>query len=105
MASQTAASPLTGPPLRIRSYHNRHHKIAYQRFLPTGPIALLPLPGNMASLVWSTTPERAAALKKLSPPDFTAMVNAGFRLSSIDLTYLHTLGSGQMDEVSWRIKH
>ena len=82
-----------------------HHKIAYQRFLPTGPIALLPLPGNMASLVWSTTPERAAALKKLSPLDFTAMVNAGFRLSSVDLTYLHTLGSGQRDEVSWRFKH
>ena len=82
-----------------------HHKIAYQRFLPTGPIALLPLPGNMASLVWSTTPERATALKKLSPSDFTAMVNAGFRLSSIDLTYLHTLDSGQVDEVSWRVKH
>ena len=82
-----------------------HHKIAYQRFLPTGPIALLPLPGNMASLVWSTTPERAAALKKLSPSDFTAMVNAGFRLSSVDLTYLHTLDSGQADEVSWRVKH
>lgn len=84
---------------------SNHHKIAYQRFLPTGPIALLPLTGNIASLVWSTTPERAAALKKLSPPDFTAMVNAGFRLSSVDLTYLHTLESGQADEVSWRTKH
>ena len=56
------------------------HKIAYQRFLPTGPIAMLPLPGNMSTLVWSTTPERAAKLKTLSQEDFVAMVNAGFRL-------------------------
>lgn len=81
------------------------HKIAYQRFLPTGPIAMLPLPGNMATLVWSTTPERAAKLKSLSSHDFVAMVNAGFRLSVTDLEYLHTLSSGQEEEVAWREKH
>ncbi|KAH8725352.1 hypothetical protein GQ44DRAFT_653210 [Phaeosphaeriaceae sp. PMI808] len=81
------------------------HKIAYQRFLPTGPIAMLPLPGNMSTLVWSTTPERAAKLKSLSQNDFVAMVNAGFRLSLTDLEYLHTLSSGQEDEVAWREKH
>ncbi|CAO2657073.1 Nn.00g058760.m01.CDS01 [Neocucurbitaria sp. VM-36] len=81
------------------------HKIAYQRFLPTGPIAMLPLPGNMATLVWSTTPERAAKLKSLSPNDFVATVNAGFRLSPTDLEYLHTLPSGQEDEVAWREQH
>jgi ubiquinone biosynthesis monooxygenase Coq6 len=81
------------------------HKIAYQRFLPTGPIAMLPLPGNRSTLVWSTTPERAARLKSLSSSDFIAMVNAGFRLSPTDLEYLHTLPSGQSDEVSWRESH
>ncbi|KAH7399666.1 hypothetical protein BKA66DRAFT_565730 [Pyrenochaeta sp. MPI-SDFR-AT-0127] len=81
------------------------HKIAYQRFLPTGPIAMLPLPGNMSTLVWSTTPERAAVLKSLSPNDFIAMVNAGFRLSPTDLEYLHTITSGQEEEVAWREKH
>ncbi|KAH7069323.1 hypothetical protein FB567DRAFT_540671 [Paraphoma chrysanthemicola] len=81
------------------------HKIAYQRFLPTGPIAMLPLPGNMATLVWSTTPERAATLKSLSQSDFVAMVNAGFQLSPTDLQYLHTLSSGQAEEVAWRAKH
>jgi ubiquinone biosynthesis monooxygenase Coq6 len=81
------------------------HKIAYQRFLPTGPIAMLPLPGNMSTLVWSTTPERAAVLKSLSQNDFVAMVNAGFRLSPTDLEYLHTLPSGQEEEVAWREKH
>ena len=81
------------------------HKVAYQRFLPSGPVALLPLPGNMASLVWSTLPERAARLKALSPANFVAMVNAAFRLSPVDLTYLHTITDGQVDEVAWRRQH
>lgn len=80
-------------------------KIAYQRFLPTGPIAVLPLPGNYSSLVWSTTPERASVLKSLSTKDFTAMVNAAFRLSPTDLEYLHTQSSGQDEEVAWRLQH
>ncbi|KAF2806938.1 ubiquinone biosynthesis monooxygenase COQ6 [Mytilinidion resinicola] len=83
----------------------KDHKIAYQRFLPTGPVAMLPLPGNMATLVWSTTPERAAKLKSLSSVDFIAMVNAAFRLSTVDLDYLHTLQEGQQEEVAWREQH
>lgn len=80
-------------------------KIAYQRFLPTGPVAVLPLPGNYSSLVWSTTPKRAERLKSLSPKDFTAMVNAAFRLSPVDLEYLHSQTSGQEEEVAWRMQH
>ena len=81
------------------------HKIAYQRFLPTGPIALLPLPGRTASLVWSTTPERAARLKTLNAVDFVAMVNAAFKLDPVELQYLHTLEGGQAEEVAWRERH
>lgn len=80
-------------------------KVAYQRFLPTGPVAVLPLPGKYSSLVWSTTPDRAAVLKNLSSKDFTAMVNAAFRLSPVDLDYLHSQSSGQEEEVSWRLQH
>lgn len=78
------------------------HKTAYQRFLPTGPVAMLPLPNNTASLVWSTTPENAALLKSLSTDDFIAMVNAAFRLLPVDLAYMHSTSSGQADEFSWR---
>jgi ubiquinone biosynthesis monooxygenase Coq6 len=81
------------------------HKIAYQRFLPTGPVAMLPLPGNMATLVWSTTPEKAAKLKSLASEDFKAMVNAAFRLSTVDLEYLHTMSEGQKEEVAWRVQN
>ncbi|OTA93670.1 hypothetical protein M434DRAFT_30805 [Hypoxylon sp. CO27-5] len=80
-------------------------KIAYQRFLPTGPVAMLPLPGNYSTLVWSTTPSNAALLKSLSPKDFIALVNAAFRLSPVDLEFMHTISSGQEDELSWRLQH
>ena len=80
-------------------------KIAYQRFLPTGPAALLPLSGPYATLVWSTTPENAAKLKRLSQDDFVSMVNAAFRLMPVDLAYMHGMPSGQQQELDWRIQH
>ncbi|KAI9792540.1 MAG: putative ubiquinone biosynthesis monooxygenase [Peltula sp. TS41687] len=80
-------------------------KIAYQRFLPTGPVALLPLPDNFSTLVWSTRTPHASHLKSLSTADFIAMVNAAFRLSPVDLAYLHTQPHGQAEEVAWREQH
>jgi ubiquinone biosynthesis monooxygenase Coq6 len=80
-------------------------KTAYQRFLPTGPVAMLPLPGNFSTLVWSTTPTLAEHLKTLDLNDFVAMVNAAFRLSPVDIAYMHTQASGQVDEFSWRAQH
>ncbi|KAF6842899.1 ubiquinone biosynthesis mono0xygenase COQ6 [Colletotrichum musicola] len=82
-----------------------HNKIAYQRFLPTGPVAMLPLPGNYSTLVWSTTPERAAFLKSLPPKEFIAMVNAAFRLSPVDIGFMHEQPSGQTEELAWRLEH
>ena len=82
-----------------------NQKIAYQRFLPTGPVAMLPLLGNMATLVWSTMPDRAMKLKQLKPADFCAMVNAAFRLPMVDIDYMHTITEGQVDEFNWRMQH
>lgn len=45
-----------------------HLETAYQWFLPGGDIvAMLPLPNKQVSMVWSTSPENAAALVKLDP--------------------------------------
>ncbi|ROV97290.1 hypothetical protein VSDG_04724 [Cytospora chrysosperma] len=91
--------------LEGEGWGGEHSKVAYQRFLPTGPVAVLPLPGNYSSLVWTTTPDRASKLKSLSTKDFAAMVNAAFRLSPVDMDYLHTQDSGQEEEVAWRMQH
>ncbi|KAK8082197.1 hypothetical protein PG996_000978 [Apiospora saccharicola] len=80
-------------------------KIAYQRFLPTGPVAMLPMPGRYATMVWSTTPRNAALLKSLPAKDFLAVVNAAFRLRPVDLEFMHTTESGQAEELLWRLQH
>lgn len=41
-------------------------EITWQQFFPDGPRALLPLPGNKASLVWYDTPARISTLMQLS---------------------------------------
>lgn len=88
--------------LKLDSAQDPSGTIAYQRFLPSGPIALLALPGEYASLVWTTTPGRAAHLKSLGKEDFIAMVNAAFRLEMVDLDYMFTQPAGQLSELQWR---
>lgn len=46
--------------------------VAFQRFLATGPLALLPLPGGDFSIVWSACEERAQQLLALGEQQFAA---------------------------------
>lgn len=48
-----------------------HRGEALQRFLPTGPVALLPLADGRRSLVWSTTEGEARELTSLSDEAFS----------------------------------
>lgn len=47
-----------------------HLKTAWQRFLSTGPLALLPLANGQCSVVWSTTREYAEALLEQTDEEF-----------------------------------
>ena len=53
-----------------------HGATAWQRFLDTGPLALLPLADGRVSLVWSTLPEQAEALVQCPDSEFAERVTA-----------------------------
>ncbi len=53
-----------------------HGATAWQRFLDTGPLALLPLGAGRVSLVWSTLPEEAEALVHCPDAEFAERVTA-----------------------------
>ncbi len=55
-----------------------HEGIAHQFFMPTGPLAILPLPGNRSSIVWSETDENARVISALSDEDFLAVLRPRF---------------------------
>ncbi|MGL5719598.1 MAG: UbiH/UbiF/VisC/COQ6 family ubiquinone biosynthesis hydroxylase [Alphaproteobacteria bacterium] len=42
-----------------------HHQTAYEHFLTSGPLAVLPLPDQQVAIVWTESPERAEVLLNL----------------------------------------
>ncbi|OGT88024.1 MAG: 2-octaprenyl-3-methyl-6-methoxy-1,4-benzoquinol hydroxylase [Gammaproteobacteria bacterium RIFOXYA12_FULL_61_12] len=47
-----------------------HCRTAWQRFLPTGPLAFLPVDDGRCSIVWSSSPEETARLSELEEIEF-----------------------------------
>ncbi|MCB1398957.1 MAG: FAD-dependent monooxygenase, partial [Rhodobacteraceae bacterium] len=60
------------------AHEKPHHGIAHQFFMPTGPLAILPLPGNRSSIVWSETAANATAIAALDDADFLAVLRPRF---------------------------
>ncbi|MDP5306522.1 UbiH/UbiF/VisC/COQ6 family ubiquinone biosynthesis hydroxylase [Paracoccus spongiarum] len=59
--------------------HERPHEgIAHQYFMPTGPLAILPLTGNRSSVVWSETRANATAIAALPDAGFLAALRPRF---------------------------
>lgn len=55
--------------------HAMENHCAWQRFLPSGPIALLPIGDNFSNIVWTMRPEESAEHKSMSSDDFVKAVN------------------------------
>lgn len=51
------------------------HNTAWQRFLPEGPLALLPVREGYSNIVWSTSPHRAAQLCSATPQTLCLAIN------------------------------
>lgn len=65
----------------VRPQH-AHQGVAYERFLPTGPLAVLPKPadadGHACSLVWTLPTERARELCAIDDAGFLALAHDSF---------------------------
>lgn len=70
------------------AHEHPHQGIAHQFFMPSGPLAILPLPGNRSSIVWSETTERAAEIQALDDVGYLDALRPAFGdfLGEISLT-------------------
>ncbi len=71
-----------------------HNGIAHQFFMPPGPLAILPLPGNRSSIVWSETTKEAARINALPEDEYLDILRPRFgsflgqiRLAGTRFTY------------------
>ncbi|RJL06419.1 2-octaprenyl-6-methoxyphenyl hydroxylase [Paracoccus aestuarii] len=55
-----------------------HQGIAHQYFMATGPLAILPLPGNRSNIVWSETTANATAISTLEDDAFLEVLRPRF---------------------------
>jgi len=64
-----------------------HKSCAVQHFLPSGPFAILPLPGNRSNITWTETSGEANRILALDDPGFLAEVERrfGHRLGGLRL--------------------
>ena len=79
------------------AHEKPHHGIAHQFFMPPGPLAILPLPGNVSSIVWSESDTTAAQFAALSDADFMEVLRPRFgdflgRITLRGTRYTYPLG-------------
>ncbi|XP_073442813.1 ubiquinone biosynthesis monooxygenase COQ6, mitochondrial isoform X2 [Dendrobates tinctorius] len=77
------------------------NNVSWQRFLPTGPIAMLPLSDTWSSLVWSTSPEHASVLFSMDDGRFVDAVNSAFWSSEHHSDFISSAGSLLRSAVSF----
>lgn len=68
------------------AHEKPHHGTAHQFFMPEGPLAILPLTGNRASIVWTETTARAAAIQALNEEAYLSELRPRFGSFLGDIT-------------------
>jgi 2-octaprenylphenol hydroxylase len=83
----------------VRTEHP-HERTAWQRFLPDGPIAFLPLADGRSSIVWTTTPQHAERLVTEAPEQVASEL-----ASAIDNTLGKVELAGPRGQFPLRLTH
>lgn len=92
----------------LKLQFNDYRDIAWQRFLTTGPLAILPLPEDNATFVWSCTPKLAEILMKVDDEIFPRLIDAAMTLEEVDLNYIYKKLDNNpadtlvLEEIEWR---
>ena len=60
------------------SHEKPHNGEAHQFFMPAGPLAILPLPGNRSSIVWTEATDRAEAISAMDDAAYLAELRPRF---------------------------
>ncbi|MGY6705548.1 FAD-dependent monooxygenase [Roseinatronobacter sp.] len=60
------------------AHEHPHQGCAHQFFMPAGPLAILPLPGNRSSIVWSERTDTAAEIHAMNDADYLAALRPRF---------------------------
>jgi 2-octaprenyl-6-methoxyphenol hydroxylase len=74
-----------------------HNGVAHQFFVPSGPLAILPLPGNVSSIVWTESSARAAEILVMDDAGFLAALRPVFgdflgKVTLVGQRYSYPLG-------------
>jgi 2-octaprenyl-6-methoxyphenol hydroxylase len=81
-----------------------HGACAHQMFMPSGPLAILPLTGNRSSIVWTETASRAGEIHAMSDADFLDELRPRFgdflgKLKLGGKRFMYPLGLSFADEL------
>ncbi|RCK56572.1 Ubiquinone biosynthesis monooxygenase COQ6, mitochondrial [Candida viswanathii] len=93
----------------VKMQYEDFRSVGWQRFLTTGPLAILPLTEDNATIVWSSTPELAEILLKVNEKIFPHLVTAAMVLEEVDLNYIYKVLDENPDDFSvlkdieWRL--
>nr|AKF43247.1 FAD/NAD(P)-binding oxidoreductase family protein [Erodium trifolium] len=79
--------------------HTIENFCAWQRFLPAGPIALLPIGDNFSNIVWTMSPKEASERNSMNEDDFVKALNHALDYGYGPHPKSSLLGSGDM--FSW----